>query len=74
MLTAIQFEDQPAPEAGKIHDVWPDRHLTAKARILGLLSPQPGPQHALGFGRGPAKFPCKDFEPKGAPVDAWSKA
>jgi len=59
MLAAVQLDDQPAFQAGEVHNVRSDRHLTAKARALVFFGFQPPPQGTLGFGRGTTKVARK---------------
>jgi len=47
----VGFDDQPVPEADEVHDVPPQRDLTAELDVVQVAIAQDGPElrlHALG--------------------------
>jgi hypothetical protein len=50
MLSSIQLDDQPRPNANEIHDVPPDRHLTPESVSAQASMPQGVPETPLGVG------------------------
>lgn len=50
MGVAIHLDNKMLLRAGKIRNVWADRMLLAKVKIVCLVSPQTGPEDKFGIG------------------------